>query len=160
MIQRPQTIYFLTVCVLAIMMMFSDIVYFKTSENGAEKSKKNTVLVEYDETEIIGIDKADKEQNTSMWFVLGTIALLSLISLLSFKKRKLQASLSSFNFVAILLLIILMYVYSFNMNYFESGESNLTYAALLPLALLFFNYLGLRGIRRDERLIRSMDRFR
>ena len=89
MIQRPQTIYFLTVCVLAIMMMFSDIVYFKTSESGAEKSKKNTVLVEYDETEIIGTDKADKEQNTSMWFVLGTIALLYLIILLKHLKRRL-----------------------------------------------------------------------
>jgi LPXTG-motif cell wall-anchored protein len=142
------------------MMMFSDIVYFKTSDNNTGESAQNTVLVEYDETEIISTDKKDKEQNTSMWFVLGTIALLSLIGVLSFKKRKLQASLSSFNFVAILLLIILMYVYSFNMDYFETGESTLTYAALLPLALLFFNYLGLRGIRKDERLIRSMDRFR
>lgn len=155
MIQRPQTIFFLTVLTLTIMMMFSDIVFYTVSDY-----KGNKIEVQYDETEIVAIDKQSTEFNASLWFVLLSSSIISLASIVSFKRRKLQASLCSFNFIAILLIVVLMYVYSFNMNYFEGISGELSFAALLPAALMFFNFLALRGIRKDERLVRSMDRFR
>lgn len=156
MIQRPQTLYFLAVAILSIMMMFSDIKFFTVQE----ESTGETVQVEYDETKIEVNSEKEVISNKEILFDLGIIALLALISILSFKQNKLQVSLSSFNFVAVLLLIALMYYYSFGKDYIAGAEGNLTFYALFPLALLFFNFLGLRGIRKDIQLIRSMDRFR
>jgi hypothetical protein len=68
---------------------------------------------------------------------------------------------SSINYLLILGLIIMMYMYSIRIDYFEgSGNQSFTFYALLPLALLFFNFLAIRGVKKDERLIRSIDRLR
>lgn len=158
MIQRPQTLFFLAVVAISVMLMFSNTIFY-TAENPATSEKYN---VEYDETEMIAADGAAKEGNTWLVSFAAAIAVLSLASLLMFKNRKLQALLSSFNFLFIFGLIVMMYMYSMNMNYFEGQnvDASFTFSALLPLALMFFNFLALRGIKKDEQLIRSMDRLR
>ncbi len=158
MIQRPQTLYFLAIVAISLMLLFSDTVFF-IAENTSTQEKYN---VEYDETEIIAKDGTIKESNTWLIYFIGAISLLSLAALLVFKNRKMQVLLSSFNFLIILGLIVMMYMYSLHMNYFEGQDSqaNYTFSALLPLAILFFNFLALRGVRKDEQLIRSMDRLR
>lgn len=140
------------------MMMFSDTVFY-TAENNVTKEKYN---VEYDETEMIAADGTAKEANSPLVSFAAAIAVLSLVTLFSFKNRKLQTLLTSFNFLFILGLIVMMYMFSLNMDYFEGQDAarSHTFAALLPLALIFFNFLALRGIQKDERLVRSMDRLR
>lgn len=158
MIQRPQTLFFLAVVAISLMLLFSDTVFY-TAENMTTQEKYN---VEYDETEMIAKDGAAKESNTWLIFFTTAVGVLSLIGLFMFKNRKLQALLSSFNFLFILGFIVMMYMYSLHMDYFEGQEarSSYTFSALLPFSLLFFNFLALRGVRKDEQLIRSMDRLR
>ena len=156
MIQRPQTLYFLAIAVLALMMIFSDISFFTIEEQDGALA----VSVEYDETKITADEQNETMDNQEMVYSLAVIAALALFGLFSFKKRPLQVSLTSFNFLAILILIALMYYYSFSKDYIDGMDGELTFSALLPVALLFFNFLALRGIRRDINLIRSMDRFR
>lgn len=158
MIQRPQTLFFLALVAICVMLMFSNTVYY-TAEN---KTTNEKYSVEYDETEMIAADGTAKESNTWIVSFAAAIAALSLVAMLMFKNRKLQTLLSSFNYLFILGLIVMMYMYSMQMNYFEGKEAttSFTFAALLPLALMFFNFLALRGIKADEKLIRSMDRLR
>ncbi len=160
MLQRPQTLFFLAIVGICVMLMFSDTVFY-TAENTTTKEKYS---IEYDQTEMTAADGTAKEGNTWLVSFAAAIAALSLASLLAFKNRKLQALLSSFNFLFILGLIVMMYMYSIHMSYFEGLNadvaSSFTFAALLPLALLLCNFLALRGIKKDEQLIRSMDRLR
>ncbi|MFT4599459.1 MAG: hypothetical protein ACI9WM_001713, partial [Arenicella sp.] len=41
-----------------------------------------------------------------------------------------------------------------------TGHQSFTLLALLPMSLLFFNFLAIKGVKKDEKLIRSMDRIR
>lgn len=138
------------------MLIFSDIQFFKVSD----PSNTTEVLVEYDETKIQSNSESETLSNNEMIYNLAAIAALAFVALISFKNRKLQVSLTSFNFVAILLLIALMYYYSFAKSYVDGTSGELSFFALMPLGLLFFNFLALKGIRKDIHLIRSMDRFR
>jgi hypothetical protein len=156
MIQRPQTVFLLAVVAICIMLIFSDLVYYKTQNS----DKTESVNVEYDETEIIASDGTSKNQNTVIVYLLSGIGILALISIFLFRNRKLQVQLSAFNFVFILALVIMMYLGSYGVDYFKNGTEVLTFYALIPLALLFFNFLAMRSVKKDENLIRSMDRLR
>lgn len=155
MIQRPQTLFYLAIVAICLMLIFSNTVFYRTT--GEEGTK---VSVEYDETELISKDNASKEANTWLVSFLVGVAVLAVVSLVMFKNRKLQNLLSAFNYLFILGLVVMMYMYSMNMDYFNSGTSGFTFSALMPLALLFFNFLAMRGVKKDELLIRSMDRLR
>lgn len=158
MIQRPQTLFFLAGVAICLMMMLSDTVYYtiQNPENAEMYS------VEFDETEIIANDGKDKLSNTWANVFIGLSAALSLIAIFLFKNRKTQLLLASVNYLVILGIAIMMYVYSLYMGYFEEKgiDGSFTMYAAIPLALVVFNFLASRGIQRDEKLIRSMDRLR
>ncbi|PCJ66500.1 MAG: hypothetical protein COA58_06905 [Bacteroidetes bacterium] len=158
MIQRPQTLFFLAIITICMMLMFSDTVFY-TAENTNTNEKYS---VEYDETEILATDGNDKAPNTYIMVFIAAIGVLSIIGLFLFKNRKLQTAFTSVNYIFILGLIIMMYLYSIHMNYFENqpNTSSFSFYAVLPMALLFFNFLALKGVRKDEKLVRSMDRLR
>jgi hypothetical protein len=157
MIQRPQTLFFLAIIAICIMLAFSDTAYFE----GENKSTNQKVSVEYDETKMVAAEGSTTESNTYLLSFVFAIASLGLAGLLLFKNRKIQLVLTSVNYLLIVGLIIMMYMYSLRINYFEdSGSQSFTFSALLPVALLFFNFLAMKGVKKDERLIRSMDRLR
>lgn len=156
MIQRPQTLYFLAIVAISMMLMFSDTVFY-TAENA---NGTESVEVEYDETALIAPDGESKEKNSYISMFLVAHALLAAIALMAFKNRKLQVLLSSFNYLVILGLLVMMYMYSLNMDFFEAGESGFTFFVALPLASVIFNAMAIKGVKRDEQLIRSMDRLR
>jgi hypothetical protein len=156
MIQRPQTLYYLAIVAISLMLLFSNTVYY-TAESSTSAER---FLVEYDETEIIGEDASSKEANVFMAMFIIANGFLALVALILFKNRKLQTLLSGINYLFILGLIVMMYMYSINMNYFEDGNSSFTFFASIPIAMLILNFFAIRGIKRDEQLIRSMDRLR
>ena len=137
------------------MMMFSDTAYFSASLGD------QNVLVEFDQTKMSSDHEAGTESNTGLMASLGGLALLSLVAILLFKQRQLQLRIIAINYLIVLAVIVFMYWYSLHIDYFE-GQSNDEFQlmALLPLALLFFNYLAGRGVKKDIKLLRSMDRLR
>ncbi|MFY0643577.1 MAG: DUF4293 domain-containing protein [Bacteroidia bacterium] len=155
MIQRPQTLFFLALIAIALMLLFSDTVFYTVQDD-----QGNIIEVEYDESKLINGDETTARMNNGLVYVIASSALLALISLLSFKNRKFQASMAAFNFVAIILMIVLMYVYSFQQDVIDAGESSMKFTVLIPLAMMLFNYMALRGVRKDEQLVRSMNRLR
>lgn len=158
MIQRPQTLFFLAISFVCLMLMFSDTTFYITKNTETDES----CLVEYDETLMKAVDGESKEDNTWISLFAAVVGGLSFLSIFLFKNRKLQLLLASFNYLFILGIIVMMYMYSLNMDYFNASkaESTYTFYALIPLALILLNFFAARGIRKDEQLIRSMDRLR
>jgi hypothetical protein len=89
------------------------------------------------------------------------LGILAIICLFLFKNRKLQFKLSVFGVIFSIAFIFLEYirVESFKKNnVIESGSYQI--GALLPLVMAVFFFLAARGIYKDERLVKSMDRLR
>jgi len=105
-------------------------------------------------------------QSDYKYFVLTMIIiLLAFVSIFLFKKRRLQLRLTILNLFLSIGLIVLQYFL------IQQTETSLivaemldtaTYlpAAFIPIPMVVLLFLAARGIRKDEKLIRSLDRLR
>ena len=83
------------------------------------------------------------------------VGIASLILIFLYKNRKLQFRLT---IVVLILSILTLVIYFMQIKHFASGELSL--AAILAFAVPIFLFCAARGIWRDERLIKSLDRLR
>lgn len=157
MLQRTQTLFILGIIIICSVLSLADVpIYEIHNNNNSEK-----VFVYYNQTHIMNEDSNMIENNNLIFGSLLVIIISSLINIFSFKNRKLQMLLTGFNYLFIFLLIALIYNYSLHINYFENtGTSSFKYGVIFPIILVLFNILTFRGIKKDEQLIRSMDRIR
>ncbi|MBK8443980.1 MAG: DUF4293 domain-containing protein [Sphingobacteriales bacterium] len=130
MLQRIQTVYFFLAGLCGLLFQ-----YFPTVEINdiAQKPAFNPIMA--------GIG------------ALISIACFLIIFL--FKKRPLQATLALINGIAIIGLIVFV-----GMTEYSDGDFIPQLGALFPPLMFLFNSLGIRGVRSDEKLVRSMDRLR
>ena len=93
----------------------------------------------------------------------------TLYTIFSYKNRKKQIKLAAFNILLICGFIVLMFYSYDNAKSFldrsfnsQGAELSTTYGIgmILPLLSLVFNFLAIKGIRKDEELIKSADRIR
>lgn len=136
MLQRIQTVYLLLAGV-ALILTATAFAVWKTPEGISFYARESEVML-------------------GGWLI-AIVAVV--ISITSFKKRVLQMRINTFNMIYILLygIVILTDVYPF----FELPESaQLHIAAFTPFTAIFFLALANKGIRKDENLIRSVDRIR
>lgn len=105
-------------------------------------------------------------QSDYKYFVLTMIIILvAFLSIFLFKKRKLQFRLTLLNFFLSIGLIALQY---FLIQQIETQLitaqilDTATYlpAAFIPIPIVILLFLAARGIRKDEKLIKSLDRLR
>ena len=161
MIQRIQTVYLLLVVILGILTLCFPIMGICSPDVGLSKIYALGSL----SCVCMGVG--------AIWSKLfGVVALLipllALFTIFMFKKRTLQIKLS----IAIVLLILLFYLFSIlflTISYRHISEIPHLYGSFslnLPLAF-FFNAIGLVlsilaivAIRRDESMVRSLDRIR
>jgi len=95
---------------------------------------------------------------TSQIFLLiltGTVILLCFIAIFLFKDRKKQLTLTIIN---IILSIVLLALYFSEIQKFQKGIISLS--CLFTLAIPIFLFLAARGIWKDQKLIKSLDRLR
>lgn len=94
---------------------------------------------------------------TTIWFtILSVIAgALALATIFLFRNRKLQLRLC---YLGIFLSVVLLTLYFLEMGNFYSG--NIALWAVFYFAILISFILATKGVRRDEKLIRSLDRLR
>ena len=89
------------------------------------------------------------------------LGLLCLICIFLFKNRKLQFRLTVFALVLTIGYLVLQY---FRIEQFKADNAIQTgsyqVAALLPILMVVFLFLAARGIRKDEKLVKSLDRLR
>ncbi|MCF3109518.1 DUF4293 domain-containing protein [Niabella sp. CC-SYL272] len=104
-----------------------------------------------------GLAGADMNAASNIWLTLltGAIAALGLITIFLYKNRKLQLQLTFLGLVASVGLIALYVSY---MKAFQTGGIAIT--AILTLLVVAGFFFALKGIRRDQKLIRDLDRLR
>jgi FtsH-binding integral membrane protein len=100
--------------------------------------------------------------NLLLAIVIILLGILALICLFLYKNRKLQFKISVFG--VILSIGFLFLEYYVVENIFKPNNQIITgsyqIGALLPLVMVVFFFMAARGIYKDERLIKSMDRLR
>ena len=94
---------------------------------------------------------------TSIWLTILTAltGLLALITIFLYKNRKLQLKLS---YLGVFLTAALLTVYFLEIAHFRSG--NIALWSVFYFAILACFVLAARGVSKDEKLVKSMDRLR
>lgn len=154
MIQRVQSIWLLLAALTLVCLFFFPLLF---------KSVNNTEYLLY----IDGHHQTVKEANGNgisttpigAMILNGITVLLCMVCIFQFKNRPMQKRLIMINMVLIIATAVLSVL---NASLFPGGISGASLhmgSALFVLALLFC-MLAIRGIRKDEQLLRSADRLR
>jgi len=136
MLQRIQTIYLLIVGVLIIGLYFWFSALNHSAENTGFTNNSSVILL-----------------------VIGGMLLLCVSSILKYKKRKLQFVLNRLN---IILNFILLGVFVYQILTI-SGEINISKKGIgvfIPIISIVFLVLANKAIKKDEDLVKSVDRLR
>jgi predicted MFS family arabinose efflux permease len=102
-----------------------------------------------------GLQHVQVKQMLLVMVLVSTASVLSMAAVFLFNKRKMQLQLVLI--AAVLLLIGLVSLY-LQTRHFVHGS--FTLGSLLPFGALLFNCLAIYNIRKDERLIKSLNRVR
>jgi peptidoglycan/LPS O-acetylase OafA/YrhL len=107
------------------------------------------------------IYKLSATESLLLFAVLMSIACLSLIAIFLFKNRPLQ---SKIVFISILLSIAAIALEVWQIEKYKSSvtitKGTYEFGGLLPIVMTIFLILAARGIRKDEKLVKSLDRLR
>ncbi len=136
MLQRIQTVYLIIAAIISAGLIF----VFHLWTNNAEEP----VFA--------------KDNVTYLALFIGS-ALLSLVSIMNFKNRKFQFVLGRLNIILNFILLGLFVYQSLNV----SGEANVSekgIGILLPIFSIVFLVLANKAIKKDEDLVKSVDRLR
>jgi hypothetical protein len=162
MIQRIQSIYLFLIVICQGLLFATALATFSSYETSFNLSLMG----------FYKLSSAGQEMLINSYALMAVnivLILFSLFVIFSFKNRKKQIKLAAFNILLICGFIVLMF-YSFdNAKSFldrsfnnQGAELSTTYGIgmILPLLSLVFNFLAIKGIRKDEELVRSADRIR
>lgn len=99
----------------------------------------------------------DLDARTTIWFTILTVlsAVLAIVTIFLYRNRKLQLRLT---YLGIFITAVLLTLYFVEIAHFNTGTIALW--AIFYFAILICFILAARGILKDEKLIRSMDRLR
>lgn len=153
MIQRIQSIYLLATSVLvALIFVFPIAEYIDINNNIFQLTA-------------LKLQSLSQNFNLSfsvfpIAFFTGLVSILSLGAIFLFKNRKFQLRVTTFIIIILVFLfgLIGFYVYKFNID-LESKPS-LNISAFFPLIAIITTYLAQLGIKKDIKIIRSIDRIR
>lgn len=147
MIQRIQTVYMLLSAIL-IGLLFT-MPFAEIAQEGQ--------LYLFDIRGIVYQDKVT-ENGMAIAGLIGIILILHVVALFMYKKRVLQ--------IRLLVLSILLDIGLFGMFFFftyytfDDADISFKIAVVFPIIAIILDYLAIRGIGKDEALIRSLDRIR
>jgi hypothetical protein len=154
MIQRIQSVYFLLMVLVSVLMFVVPIAHFETAEGVVRWNVGG-----YDNPVLLGEMSISYSKMPGILVVVS--AVVSMLALLMYRQRPMQIRICRINMIVIILFIASLFYVAHG-----TGESIavVRYAylpwAYLSLLLPVFNYLALGAIRRDERKVRAADRLR
>lgn len=138
MIQRQQTLWLLLAALAALLSFMFPFVTGKAMEKGIE------------------VDKVIKAGSNFLLLIFtGASLILSGALIFLYKDRKLQMKLC---LLGIFISIVIIILYILEMN--KLTKSTLALYCILPFAILASYYIAFRNIRKDEKLIKSLDKLR
>jgi len=153
MIQRIQTLYLLLALILTVTLFFSPVAEILTGNNQLLVFKSSGLFdAETDEIII---------KTVPVTILLAIITSLYSFGILLYKRRILQGRICVFNILLLFGLAgMLFYYLNFVFRRVDITGSTFQIAALFPVICIILTYLAYRGIRRDERIVRSADTIR
>jgi heme/copper-type cytochrome/quinol oxidase subunit 3 len=153
MIQRIQSIYILIVAAL-----FGSLFFIPISKLVIENEIVTLNLQQ------LSIQSATQSETIQTLFPTLTLAILIIIlafvTLFLYKNRGLQMRLISYNTILISAIFILFayYIYKITIDY--SSNFSFSIGFIIPIIAIIFNILAYRRIKRDDELVKSIDRIR
>lgn len=164
MIQRLQTLYLLIVFILCVVSLFSTI--------GGYNMGGESIAV-FSNFSFNTFDNAFNNVHAYGPWALGivqiAVALISLYTILMFNKRILQMRLTTFNIILLCgyLVAYTFFAWIYQLKLEEvapAGELKVSFqvrlTAIYPLVSVILCVLAFKGIRKDEKLVRSLERIR
>jgi len=155
MIQRIQSIYFLLTSLLSVLFLSGTFLKF-FNDSGSEFVMNYSGLLQ------TGASGDPRMQVIGILFsaVMILIIIVSVAAIFLFKKRKIQMKLAgAVMFLAIFSIGLMLYGI-----YIVTGEFKAeiipVYRMFIPFLILIFVILAYLGIRKDENLVKSLDRLR
>ena len=147
MIQRIQTLYML-LSVILLCFLFG--IPYADINNGGQLYNFNIKGITQGETIV--------QNGIYIAVLIAVIVILHFAAIFRYKKRPLQVRLLV---LSILLMLGLTGLFFFFIHYsFDNEEVSYKMAIAFPVVAIILDYLAIRGINKDEALIRSIDRIR
>ncbi len=158
MIQRIQTIYLILAVIAGCLTFFLPFTHFYAGD---------LQVGEYAMFGVFNIQSDTLEMTNPMGFpmwILATISIASaLLSIFFYKERKRQIKVVRLSFFLHLAwLVFAFFAIDAINNSLYAGSIRILYHSgfYMPLIALIFLFLAIRGIKKDEELVRSLDRLR
>ncbi|MBQ9640769.1 MAG: DUF4293 domain-containing protein [Bacteroidaceae bacterium] len=162
MIQRIQTVYLLLVAILSFTGLLSQIGTYTLGEE---------VVATFSNFTFTSYGPCATYQSAGP-YALGVLLLmvifLSIVSIMLFRKRMRQLRLCIFSSILLVgyIVVYALFAYFYKENLDQvvsaSGETafRLRFVTVFPVLSLILNTMAIHGIRKDEALVRSLDRLR
>lgn len=155
MIQRLQSIFLLMISILMGLTVFLPI-WGKVA--GTDRIEMNAIkMIQTSAGETV------MEQTTVYLAIIAALtAILALWNIFNFKNRRFQMKIALFSMLLISVFIAIEVVMTFYADGLFAPEVGgiFAYGFFFPVAAILFNWLAIRGIKKDEDMVRSADRLR
>lgn len=164
MIQRIQTLLLLGV---AILMGMTNAYYLWGEKSADDQTVATLTTLKMKVVETAGTLK-DMSDDTiiredATWY-LGSLsvvaALIAIFSILQFKNRLNQMKLGALNALIMAAMLGLSYYKIYQYEGLIEGQGAISLGFYLPAGAMFMNIIANRFIRKDEKLVKSVDRIR
>ena len=155
MIQRIQTLYLLIVVILSSVTLFSPLVEFFDSASALSYVMNYKGVYQIQET-------GNLFQNDvwTLTVLSAIIPLITLVTIFLFKNRVLQLRLTFFNTVLMAGWYAMLFIYIGFAKANLNADWTLEIVTAFPLINIILNLLAIRGIGKDEALVKSLNRIR
>ncbi len=155
MIQRIQTLYLFLALVMMVLLLVFPIAELMGEDNQLFQFRISGI---YEQS---GTGSALYMLSWPLLILMLIILFIYLAAIFLFKRRRLQMRLCIYNILLLAGMTGLMYYYlSFTFKETVAEEYSYKLPFVIPLIAIIITYLAFRAIRRDEILIRSIDRIR
>ena len=155
MIQRIQSLYLALTTILSLLFLDGGILSFINNSGSVIQVTFRGVF------ETNGTENSDMILSAlPLTVIIVVIPFLAIITMLLFRKRKIQLKFAVAGIIFSVLFILLLIYYFVNIcsEYSASVKPGLLMA--VPVIILIFNTLAYRGIKKDDNLVKSYDRLR
>jgi len=147
MIQRIQTLYLLVSTILVSLLLFMPF---------AEIAKDGVVYI-FNLTGIL-LESNVIWNGIAILVMIGVILFLQVFAILNFKKRPSQIRLIYYSILGLVVLFSIFFITAYFS--FSREQTSFKISHVFPIIAIILNYLAIRAIKKDEALIRSIDRIR
>ena len=154
MIQRIQTVYLFISAILVFLIFMFPLSEFLVNDSLLYVFRYRGIYELVDGVETLVI------KSIPLAVLFGIILVINLISIFLYKNRSLQMRLTVFNIILMIGSLGLSYYYIYTAFNQFGAIVNYKLFSTFPLIAAILSYMALRGIRKDEKLVKSLDRIR